>query len=277
MDDQHLAHYLTAMGIDHWVLRPNTPFANKNPRFRTPIHAAHCMPSASVENQDLTTAKALTPIQEIETPPISSIDSAQPGCQPDQYNWQSLHTAVTQCTSCQLSNTRAGYPALGVGNQTSDWLLVGATPGCASGYASGFNDNDQSKPFGGQAVQLLNNMLLAIGVDYHQVYMTTLLKCPLPPKYALTANEATRCLLYLQNQIQLLTPKIILVFGQAAAQHLLNVETPLQQLRQKQHNVQTCTVVITHDLMDVLQTPGLKRDVWDDLLLANRLIKTSTQ
>ena len=109
----------------------------------------------------------------------------------------------------------------------ADWLIVGEAPGA--------EEDRRGEPFVGRAGQLLNSMLHAIGLAREQVYIANVLKCRPPGNRDPSPIEAAECLPYLERQIALLKPKIMLAVGRIAAQNLLRTEKTLGALRQQVH------------------------------------------
>ena len=113
----------------------------------------------------------------------------------------------------------------GVGSLQAQWLIVGEAPGA--------EEDRQGEPFVGRAGQLLNSMLRAIGLAREQVYIANVLKCRPPGNRDPAASESAACLPYLERQIALLNPRIMLAVGRIAAQNLLHTDAPLARLRQQ--------------------------------------------
>jgi DNA polymerase len=153
----------------------------------------------------------------------------------------------------------------GVGSREAEWLVVGEAPGA--------EEDRQGEPFVGRAGQLLNSMLRAIGLAREQVYIANVLKCRPPQNRDPSAVEAAECLPYLERQIALLRPKILLVVGRIAAQNLLRTDAPLGRLRQQVHVFGELRVplVVTYHPAYLLRSPGEKRKAWEDLKFAREV------
>jgi uracil-DNA glycosylase family 4 len=163
-----------------------------------------------------------------------------------------------------LSATRT-QTVFGVGNQSAQWLIVGEAPGA--------EEDRQGEPFVGRAGQLLNSMLRAIGLPREQVYIANVLKCRPPGNRDPNPTEAGECLPYLDQQIALLRPKIMLAVGRIAAQNLLRTDKTLGSLRQQVHRfgVSQVPLVVTYHPAYLLRTPGDKRKAWEDLKFAREV------
>jgi DNA polymerase len=179
-------------------------------------------------------------------------------------DWDALAVAVKDCTACGL---RAGctQTVFGVGDREARWLVIGEAPGA--------DEDRQGEPFVGRAGQLLNSMLTAIGLKREQVYIANVLKCRPPGNRDPKPEEAETCRPYLERQIALIKPGIILALGRIAAQNLLNTETPIGKLRGGVHRLGDIPVVVTYHPAYLLRSPGEKRKAWVDLQFAVRTLK----
>jgi DNA polymerase len=153
----------------------------------------------------------------------------------------------------------------GVGDTQADWLIVGEAPGA--------EEDARGEPFVGRAGQLLNSMLKAVGLAREQVYIANVLKCRPPGNRDPALAEASECLPYLEQQIALLKPKILLAVGRISAQNLLRTDAPLGRLRQQVHRFGRSQVplVATYHPAYLLRTPGDKRKAWEDLKFAREV------
>jgi DNA polymerase len=139
-----------------------------------------------------------------------------------QAAWTELRAEVAACTRCALHRTRT-QTVFGTGSPQARWLVIGEAPGA--------DEDRQGEPFVGRAGQLLTEMLRAVGVDRQQVFIANVLKCRPPENRDPSPEEAKSCEDYLQRQIALIQPRLILVVGRIAAQNLLQVDTPIGRLR----------------------------------------------
>jgi uracil-DNA glycosylase family 4 len=191
--------------------------------------------------------------------------AAAPSALRDEHlDWEQLRARVAACTRCALSKTRT-QTVFGVGDPNADWLIVGEAPGA--------EEDRRGEPFVGRAGQLLNSMLRAIGLAREQVYIANVLKCRPPGNRDPEPQESAECLPYLERQIALLQPKIMLAVGRIAAQNLLKTEAPLARLRQQVHSfgVARLPLVITYHPAYLLRTPADKRKAWEDLQFAREV------
>jgi uracil-DNA glycosylase family 4 len=179
-------------------------------------------------------------------------------------DWPELRARVAACTRCALCKTRT-QTVFGVGNQQAEWLVVGEAPGA--------DEDRRGEPFVGRAGQLLNSMLRAIGLAREQVYIANILKCRPPGNRDPTAGEAAECLPFLEQQIALLKPRIMLAVGRIAAQNLLRTDATLGRLRLQVHRfgVSQVPLVVTYHPGYLLRTPTDKRKAWEDLQFAREV------
>ena len=147
----------------------------------------------------------------VDAPGAGVVPGEAPAARVAGSDWPQLRTRVAACTRCSLCKTRT-QTVFGVGNPHAEWLVVGEAPGA--------DEDRQGEPFVGRAGQLLNSMLRAIGLAREQVYIANILKCRPPGNRDPTAGEAAECMPYLEQQIALLKPKIMLAVGRIAAQIL---------------------------------------------------------
>lgn len=175
--------------------------------------------------------------------------------------WIPLEAEALACTRCELHRTRTRV-VFGVGDRRARWLVIGEAPGA--------DEDRQGEPFVGRAGQLLNEMLRAAGVAREQVYIANILKCRPPENRDPKPEESRECSRYLERQIALVQPGLILAVGRIAAQFLLAVDTPIGQLRGRVHAFGPASVplVVTYHPAYLLRSPGQKRKAWEDLCLA---------
>jgi uracil-DNA glycosylase family 4 len=182
--------------------------------------------------------------------------------------WQTLRKQVASCTQCGLHKGRQ-QTVFGVGDKNAEWMVIGEAPGA--------EEDRQGEPFVGRAGKLLNAMLQAIGLLRSQVYIANILKCRPPKNRDPQAEEVAYCEDYLKKQIELIQPKIILCVGRIAAQNLLKVDTPMDQMRGQfyEYPGSNTPVVVTYHPAYLLRSPQDKRKAWQDLQLAMRIYQKS--
>lgn len=180
-------------------------------------------------------------------------------------DWPALKQAVRACTACVLRAT-CTQTVFGAGDEKAEWLFVGEGPGA---------DEDRlGEPFVGQAGKLLDNMLLAIGLRRgEKVYIANIVKCRPPGNRTPEAAEIAACLPYLERQIALIRPKLIVALGKTAATALLGREAALAALRGKLHEWRGIPLVVTYHPAYLLRSPAEKAKAWQDLCLARETMR----
>lgn len=181
-------------------------------------------------------------------------------------NWEELKPMVRDCTACKL---RAGctQTVFGVGDENADWLFVGEGPGA--------DEDAQGEPFVGQAGKLLDNMLAAIKLKRgNNVYIANIVKCRPPNNRNPEPDEIATCLPYLQQQIALIKPKLIVALGKIAATSLLGREATLGSLRGTVHEYQGVPLLVTYHPAYLLRSPAEKAKAWQDLCAAVTLMSS---
>jgi DNA polymerase len=181
-------------------------------------------------------------------------------------DWPMLEAEVSACTRCELHETRS-QTVFGTGNRQADWMIIGEAPGAG--------EDRQGEPFVGRAGQLLNEMLFAAGYQRADVYIANVIKCRPPNNRDPSTEQVASCRGYLERQIELVSPKLILAVGRIAAHNLMNIETPLGRLRGKLHRYgeRGIPVVVTYHPAYLLRSPLEKRKVWEDLLFAQAVCR----
>lgn len=237
--------YLRALGIDAWVLRqaPEVPTAAPE------APAAAASPAAEV-------APGIAPTPVIAAPSAVAADT-----------WESLRAEVAGCRKCALHAGRR-QTVFGVGSTQARWLVIGEAPGA--------EEDRQGEPFVGPAGQLLDAMLRAIGLDRKEsAYIANALKCRPPSNRDPRPEELACCLPYLQRQIALLRPQLILAVGRIAAQNLLATDAPLARLRVRVHAFgdPSTPLIVTYHPAYLLRTPADKRKAWEDLKFARSVFQ----
>jgi uracil-DNA glycosylase len=208
-----------------------------------------------------TPAPALTAVPANATPVAATPASTPVARSADGDIWHSLQAEVSVCTRCELSRART-QTVFGVGNRRPELLVIGEAPG--------EEEDRQGEPFVGRAGQLLNSMLRAMGYPRESVYIANILKCRPPGNRDPKPGEVASCLPYLERQVELLQPRLILAVGRIAAQNLLATDTPVGRLRGHLHRfgARATPVIVTYHPAYLLRSPGEKRKAWIDLKFA---------
>ena len=183
----------------------------------------------------------------------------------DTLDWTSFAADVAACDACGLCQTRK-QSVPGVGDIHADWLFVGEAPGA--------EEDARGEPFVGQAGRLLDNMLAALGMKRGEdVYIANVLKCRPPSNRAPEPSEVESCRPYLDRQIALIRPKLIVALGKSAATTLLNVDATIASLRGRIHRYHGVALIVTYHPAYLLRNLPDKAKAWEDLCLARATMR----
>jgi uracil-DNA glycosylase len=175
-------------------------------------------------------------------------------------DWTDFAADVAACEACSLCKTR-NRTVPGVGDLRAEWMLVGEAPGA--------EEDAKGEPFVGQAGRLLDNMLAALGMRRDRyVYIANVLKCRPPGNRAPTPVEIESCRPYLDRQIELIRPKLIIALGKSAATTLLNVDATIASMRGRIHRYGSVPLIVTYHPAYLLRNLPDKAKAWEDLCLA---------
>lgn len=180
-------------------------------------------------------------------------------------DWDQLRQSVAGCNACGLSQARK-QAVFGVGDLKPDWLIVGEGPGA--------EEDERGEPFVGQAGRLLDAMLAAIDLQRgEKVYIANAVKCRPPDNRTPETSEAAACRPYLERQIELLKPKLIVALGRPAAQTLLAREVKIADVRGKLFDYKGTPLIVTYHPAYLLRNLTDKAKAWEDLCFARRTLR----
>ncbi|NRO97758.1 uracil-DNA glycosylase [Paraburkholderia sp. NMBU_R16] len=180
-------------------------------------------------------------------------------------DWEALEARVAGCEQCRLCEKRT-RTVFGVGDREADWMLIGEAPG--------ENEDKQGEPFVGQAGKLLDSMLRALALARGEnVYIANVVKCRPPGNRNPEPDEVARCEPYLQRQVALVKPKLIVALGRVAAQNLLKTDASISSLRGRVHRYEGVPVVVTYHPAYLLRSLPDKAKAWADLCLADDIYR----
>ncbi|MFT3758271.1 uracil-DNA glycosylase [Thauera sp.] len=180
-------------------------------------------------------------------------------------DWDALEAEIRSCRACVLCEQRK-QAVPGVGDRDADWMLVGEGPGR--------EEDQRGEPFVGQAGRLLDNMLAALELQRgSKVYIANAVKCRPPHNRTPEAAEIGACLPYLERQIELVRPRLLLALGRPAAQALLNTEISISRARGRVFDYKGIPVVVSYHPAYLLRNPQDKGKAWADLCFARRLMQ----
>ena len=136
-----------------------------------------------------------------------------------------LSKECIECVSCSLSKTRINV-VVGKGNEKANLVIIGEGPG--------EQEDKSGLPFVGRAGKMLDSALAAVNIDpLEDCYITNIVKCRPPNNRKPTASESAACMPWLNKQIELLSPKIIVLAGSTATESFLGVKEPISKIRGK--------------------------------------------
>ncbi len=173
---------------------------------------------------------------------------------------------IGDCTRCKLHTLGRRQIVFGVGNPKADLMFVGEAPGA--------DEDIQGIPFVGRAGQLLTKIIEAIGLSRDDVYIANVIKCRPPQNRNPEPDEVETCEPFLFRQIDIIKPKVIVALGTFAARTLLRTLDPISRLRGRVFEYRGAKLIPTFHPAYLLRNPASKREVWEDMKLAKRLLQT---
>jgi uracil-DNA glycosylase family 4 len=246
--DERQRAMLQEMGVHVWL-----PWPASEPVLQTPV-----APARPVQVQ-----RPAAPQIAVAAPPVEHVALQSTG-------WPALQQAAATCQACSLCAGRKHttlHPPLA---EQADWLVVGDPPD---------EDEDRlAQPFVEQAGLLLDNMLKAVGASRtgagrQGAYLTNVVKCRPPQGQLPQAADLAQCAAYLQREVALVQPKVILAMGRFATQVLLSehpeqAALPLGKQRGMVYRYRGIPVVVTYHPKVLLRASADKAKAWADLCLA---------
>jgi uracil-DNA glycosylase len=168
----------------------------------------------------------------------------------------SLAEFVRGCPRCKLAGGRTNI-VFGLGNPKADLMFIGEAPGR--------EEDEQGLPFVGAAGQLLTKIIEAMGTTREAAYIVNTVLCRPPNNRDPEPDEIAACRPFLEEQIRLVSPRVIVTLGASAARSLLRTNEPISQLRGRWHVAHGARVMPTYHPAFLLRSPRHKRDVWEDM------------
>jgi uracil-DNA glycosylase family 4 len=169
-----------------------------------------------------------------------------------------LQEFLAGCPRCKLSKTRTNI-VFGQGSQKADLMFVGEAPGR--------DEDEQGLAFVGRAGQLLTKIIEAIGRTREDVWICNVIKCRPPNNRNPEPDEVASCMPFLEEQIRLISPKVIVTLGTFAAQAILETDEPIGRMRGHWRTARGVRVMPTFHPAFLLRSPERKKDVWEDMKL----------
>ncbi|HNP37750.1 MAG TPA: uracil-DNA glycosylase [Woeseiaceae bacterium] len=194
---------------------------------------------------------------------VEIVQQQSPAQPVSSLGWDGLRDCVADCRLCELHKGRT-QTVFGVGDQDASWMIIGEAPGA--------EEDRRGEPFVGRAGALLDEMLRAAGFERKNVYIANTVKCRPPGNRNPRSEESAACRAYLDRQIELVSPDLILAVGKVAAQNLLGSDEPVGALRGQRHMFGRIPLIVTYHPAYLLRSPTQKRLVWQDLCLAKMTV-----
>jgi DNA polymerase len=253
---------LEEMGLTPvWRLRPDATGADSSVAEGASPIADDLAPPTAPAKELQTASRAARPTSRDPRPTDSSPRRAAIMLK----EWPALKAEVAACTACALHEKRR-KTVFGVGDENADWLFVGEGPGA--------EEDAQGEPFVGQAGKLLDNMLASIRLRRGEnVYIANVVKCRPPGNRNPAPGEALACEPYLDRQIDLIRPRLIVALGKVAAANLLATDASVASMRGRVHDYRGTPLIVTYHPAYLLRTLEDKAKAWMDLRFAVRTME----
>ncbi|HED09434.1 MAG TPA: uracil-DNA glycosylase [Caldithrix abyssi] len=174
----------------------------------------------------------------------------------DHPRLKSFYEEIRNCRNCDLSQSRKHF-VFGMGNPQADIMFIGEAPGR--------DEDEQGFPFVGRAGKLLDKMLFALGLKREDIYIANVLKCRPPGNRDPLPDEVLQCEPYLQQQLAIIQPRVVVALGRIAAQVLLKSGDSLKILRESEHSYNGIPFIVTYHPAALLRNSGWKALAWHDL------------
>ena len=232
------------------VLMPLTPTENSPPAVMRPAALPAPTPRPSVASKPAPQPTQTTPVDPARVTRIGMLDFA------------GVATEAAACNACGLCKQRK-QAVVGVGAHDAPWLFVGEGPGA--------DEDQQGEPFVGQAGKLLDAMLQAAGLARgREVYITNVVKCRPPGNRTPNIDEAAACAPFLDRQIDLIKPKLIIALGKTAVTRLTGSDASMASLRGQPLEYRGIPVIATYHPAYLLRNLPEKLKAWEDLIFARQ-------
>lgn len=180
---------------------------------------------------------------------------------------QEIAQRVAACTDCPLSKTRT-RTVPGAGPEDAELLLIGEAPG--------YHEDQQGIPFVGPAGRFLEQLLVSIGLDRDQVYITNVVKCRPPGNRDPLPNEISNCGKFLTRQLDMINPKIVITLGRYSLARFLPDET-IGRVHGKTRQVDGLTVFPMYHPAAALHQQRYRQTIIDDMKAVPSLLKDAPQ
>ena len=183
-------------------------------------------------------------------------------------NLTSLDEIIKKCKKCNLHKTRQNT-VFGEGDPDSNIMIIGEAPGR--------EEDEAGRPFVGRAGKLLNEFLKSIDLNRDSVFIANTIKCRPPENRDPETAEINACSNYLDQQINFIKPKVLVLLGKVAANRLLGEDMPMSELRLKKFFIDKydIPIIVFYHPAYILRSPSQKKKVWDDLQYLKGIIDSN--
>jgi len=188
--------------------------------------------------------------------PPAGAGAAPSGEESAESLFERLAEEVASCRRCRLCEGR-NRTVFGTGSPRADLMFIGEGPGA--------EEDRQGLPFVGRAGDLLNRIIAAIDLRRDDVYIANIVKCRPPGNRDPRPDEVAACRGYLDRQIDVIRPRVLVALGRVAAQTLLGNATPIGRMRGQWFEVRGVPTMVTYHPAALLRNPSLKRPTWEDM------------
>jgi len=176
---------------------------------------------------------------------------------------QSVRDWIGDCQRCKLASGRRTI-VFGQGSPDARLMFVGEAPGA--------EEDEQGLAFVGRAGQLLTKIIEAMGLRREDVFIANIIKCRPPQNRNPEPDEIMSCQPFLEKQIEIIRPKVIVGLGKFAGQWLLKTAEPISRIRGRLGSYNGIRVLSTYHPAFLLRNPSAKKEVWEDMKLVRSLL-----
>lgn len=257
MDENTRRYYLDAMGVQCWQLLDPEPAESK---------------SLAADQAAVHTGAVADTVAESAEAYVSEVSRDADNIDADNMGWSQLDSAIQQCSQCRLHETRRQVFS-GRGNQSAQIMFVI--------LAASTEDEAAGVLCSGEAEVLFSRMLAAIDIAIDDVYITSLLKCSMPPNHTVSPKEIQSCNGFFKQQLQLVRPRLLVILGESAIRCLLQKNLSLDDFRamnserrgsESGPEFETVPLFVSYSPQELLLHPEDKRKAWSDLQLLQKTI-----
>ncbi|MEM8960079.1 MAG: uracil-DNA glycosylase [Acidobacteriota bacterium] len=225
-------------------------------------------PPAASPPRSRPTASAAPPAQQSSL--LDTIERADLPTTPEARReaLDAIRATALACTACRLAERR-NQVVFADGDPHADLMFIGEGPGA--------EEDRRGLPFVGAAGQLLDKIIKAIDFDRRSVYIANIVKCRPPNNRDPQADEVAACRGYLESQIDLVQPRVIVLLGKVAAQTLLGSKQSLGRMRGRWWQVRGVDTRVTYHPAALLRSSSWKRPTWEDMQIVRDRLRESAE